>query len=142
MRRGVWIGLGVAGVLVAGLAATSLLNSSPEAPAGGPLAVCGPDPNCARVRAEIAAPPDAVRLAAREALEADGATAIAATDAGWTAEAPIWPFTDDVAVAVEADGAGSVLWVRSASRVGKGDVGVNGRRARRLVGAVQRIAAG
>ena len=138
MRRAAWIGVGVA-VLAGGIALSRLSGSTPEAPTGGPLAACGADPNCARVHVAVAAPPDDVRAAARQALEDDGATDVEATDAGWTAAAPIWPFTDDVQIAVEADGAGSVLWIRSASRVGKSDLGVNTRRARRLVEAVRRL---
>lgn len=136
-----WTGVGVA-TLAAGLIVSAGMGSAPDAPAGGPLAACGPNPNCARVRVTIAAPPETVRAAAREALVETGATAIDATEAGWNAAAPIGPFVDDVAVALEADGAGSVLWIRSASRVGRSDLGVNARRARRLAEATDRIAAG
>jgi uncharacterized protein (DUF1499 family) len=39
-------------------------------------------------------------------------------------------FKDDVTVRVSADGAGSLVDVRSKSRVGKGDLGTNAQRIR------------
>jgi len=48
-------------------------------------------------------------------------------------------FKDDVDVAVRArDDGGSALYVRSASRVGYSDLGVNQRRVERLLRAVDR----
>ncbi len=137
MTRAAWIGAGVAVLLVGGIG-SHLLGSRPEVPAGGPIAPCPGTPNCARVRAFVAAPPEAVRTAVRQALEDDGATDVEETEPGWTAAAPVGPFVDDLEIAVETDGAGSALWIRSAARVGRSDMGVNARRARRLVNAVQR----
>ncbi len=139
MTRAAWIGVGAV-VLVAGAILSRTSGSTPDVPAGGPLEPCGSSPNCARVRAFVGAPPEAVRTAARQALEDDGATDVAETESGWTAAAPIGPFVDGLEIVVEADGAGSALWIRSASRVGRSDLGVNARRARRLVAAVQRAA--
>ena len=51
-----------------------------------------------------------------------------------------WKFKDDVTVQVRpAQPSGSVLWVRSASRVGKGDLGANTRHVMDLVAAVNSI---
>lgn len=47
-------------------------------------------------------------------------------------------FKDDVAVQVEPAPGGSLLHVRSASRVGDGDLGVNRRRVRRFMKALDR----
>jgi uncharacterized protein (DUF1499 family) len=53
----------------------------------------------------------------------------------------IWKFKDDVTVQVRpAQPSGSVLWIRSASRVGKGDLGANTRHVMDLVEAVNSIA--
>lgn len=49
-----------------------------------------------------------------------------------------WVFKDDVNIAVEAQEHGSVLHVRSASRVGGTDFGVNRRRVRRLLSEMDR----
>jgi uncharacterized protein (DUF1499 family) len=48
-----------------------------------------------------------------------------------------WIFKDDVDVAVESDTAGSVLHLRSASRIGHSDLGVNRRRVQRILDAVE-----
>jgi uncharacterized protein (DUF1499 family) len=45
-----------------------------------------------------------------------------------TATVPWWGFKDDVVVTMRAEGAGTMINVRSKSRVGKGDLGVNAER--------------
>jgi hypothetical protein len=53
----------------------------------------------------------------------------------------IWRFKDDVTVQVRpVQPSGSVLWVRSVSRVGKGDLGANTRHVMDLIDAVNAIA--
>lgn len=48
-----------------------------------------------------------------------------------------WIFKDDVSVAIEAQSDSSVLHVRSASRVGESDLGVNRRRVLRFFEALE-----
>lgn len=48
-----------------------------------------------------------------------------------------WIFKDDVDVAVESRSGGSMLHLRSASRVGHNDLGVNRRRAHCILSAVE-----
>jgi uncharacterized protein (DUF1499 family) len=45
---------------------------------------------------------------------------------------PLFHFVDDIAVRVRPDGSGSVVDVRSKSRVGRGDMGANAKRIRKL----------
>jgi len=53
----------------------------------------------------------------------------------------IWKFKDDVIVQIRSgQPSGSVLWVRSASRIGKGDLGANTRHVMDLIDAVNSIA--
>ena len=53
----------------------------------------------------------------------------------------IWKFKDDVTVQVRpAQPSGSLLWIRSASRIGKGDLGANTRHVMDLIEAVNGIA--
>lgn len=149
MRRGVLVGLGVAGVAAVGLSASRALGSRPDEPGyPGPLPTCGDVPNCYRARVRLAADPEAVRAAAFAGVRSHGdwftgrAVRVAPTDDGLAAVFKAGPFRDDVAVAVEAvEGGGSVLHVRSASRVGENDLGVNRRRARRLVDEIRRALA-
>ena len=52
----------------------------------------------------------------------------------------VWSFKDDVTMQVQpGQPSGAVLWVRSASRVGKGDLGANTRHVMDLVEAVNAI---
>lgn len=50
-----------------------------------------------------------------------------------------WNFKDDVSIAIEVHEEGSVLFVKSESRVGKYDLGVNKRRIKRLIKAIRAL---
>lgn len=81
------------------------------------------------------------------AAEAFTAAERAARDLGWTIVAAVpqegrleasdttfwFKFTDDIVVRVRPDGSGSVVDVRSKSRVGRSDVGTNAARIRRFL---------
>ena len=47
-----------------------------------------------------------------------------------------WRFKDDVQIAAEAHEGGSVLFIKSASRTGKSDLGVNKRRVKGIINAL------
>ena len=63
-------------------------------------------------------------------------TAYVPTPGGALASFSVGPFEDDVVIEVEPAPQGSVLWVRSASRSGRSDLGVNARRAARIAAAI------
>lgn len=142
LSRAAWIGLGVAGVAV--LIASAALGSRPEATeADAPVPPCPDSPNCARLRVPVAETPLAVTNAVHQAFSGVGddgglgaPSAFVPTEAGALAAFAVGPFEDDVVIAVEPASRGSVLWVRSAARSGWSDLGVNRRRARRIVEAV------
>jgi len=108
-----------------------------------PLSDCPDTPNCERVARGYEAPPDTLYAAAERALESLGPVTLRRPDssAARRLEAVYRValiFKDDVAVEVAPrEGAGSVLFVRSASRVGYSDLGVNRRRVERLLAAVE-----
>lgn len=139
-RTVVWIGLGVA--VVAGMLASHRLGSRADTNASGPVAPCPDRPNCARVAVALSAPAAVVREAARAALADVGAVDVADDVGLWVGTAPMGPFQDDVAIGVEPTATGSTLWVRSASRVGRSDLGVNARRVAHLVDAVRQRVGG
>jgi uncharacterized protein (DUF1499 family) len=103
-----------------------------------PLPDCPGTPNCEHVSRPFPASPDALFDAAQQALAALGPTTLEVEPAERRAHAVYrvaLVFKDDVVVAVTSDPAtdgGAVLHVRSASRVGHSDLGVNGRRVRRF----------
>ena len=128
------------GLLTVGLKLPSVSNaqSLPE----NPLPPCPDTPNCERTVRPYEIPPDTLFVAAQRALEALGPVTLRLPDSpsGRRAEAVYrvaLVFKDDVDVAVRTrDDGGSVLYVRSASRVGHSDLGVNRRRVHRLLDAV------
>lgn len=97
------------------------------------LPPCPPTPNCVLETHSFPIGADAMLPFAREALQAlkprdqtlDGPILHAVYRIG--------PFLDDVHVAIEATEDGSILHIRSASRVGHSDLGVNARRVRRYL---------
>ena len=54
------------------------------------------------------------------------------------AEFRVFVFIDDFRVSVEATDSGCRVWVRSSSRVGDSDLGVNKRRVNKFFGKIQR----
>ncbi len=131
-------------VLAGGLVASRLLTTDPAAfpPEDGPpnpLPPCPDTPNCVRTTWVYAVGADTLFTAARTALEVTGAEGVVADAAARRLDAVYRAglFRDDVAVLVEPYGEGAALHLRSASRVGYSDLGVNGRRVRRIRDALR-----
>jgi uncharacterized protein (DUF1499 family) len=86
------------------------------------------------VSLRVAAPPERVFAAAEAAARQMGWRVAAAVPGEGrleaTATTPWFGFKDDVVVRVAGDGRGTKVDVRSASRVGRSDLGVNARRIR------------
>jgi uncharacterized protein (DUF1499 family) len=85
---------------------------------------------------EVAAPPDEALAAVKTAFESFGWKIVAVDPAAGTIEATdtsrIFRFVDDIVVRARAHDNGSIIDVRSKSREGKGDLGANAARIRRL----------
>jgi len=81
-------------------------------------------------------PPDAAFAAVKKAVEGFGWKVVAADASTGTIEATdtshIFRFVDDIVVRIRPDGSGSRVDMRSKSRVGRGDLGANAERIRRL----------
>lgn len=140
--------LALAGV---GVAVSRQVGSRPEVDGvDSPLPSCGPYPNCARVSRAVPADAETVRRVAEAAVRTDRdlltghADALSLTEGGLRAVYRIGPFRDDLALEVTAGTSGqSVLHLRSASRVGRSDLGVNRRRVERLAADIlARLGAG
>ncbi|MEZ4234623.1 MAG: DUF1499 domain-containing protein [Myxococcota bacterium] len=134
MRRATW---GVAGLLALGLTVTACPGRAPL-PVAGALAPCPRSPNCVSSQAD---PADPVHYVAPLALVGDPDTAAQrVADAAqrvdgageWRIDGdhvrivfhtPSGLFTDDVDLLVDRPDA--VIQVRSSSRIGYGDMGVN-----------------
>ncbi|MBY0273895.1 DUF1499 domain-containing protein, partial [Candidatus Binatia bacterium] len=97
--------------------------------------------------ARIAAPADqALQRAERVAADMPTWTITQVDGAKGTIEAvsesKVFGFQDDIVIRVRPDGAGSIVDVRSKSRDGKGDMGVNAARIRAYVAALEQSGAG
>ena len=132
----------VTGALLAGLLGVGCSSSSgplPSAAPSNPLPDCPDSPNCERISTDYPVPADRLFARVQTALRDLGPARMRLRPDSLRADAVYrvaWLFKDDVAVAVEATADGSRLHVRSASRVGHSDLGVNRRRVQRLLDAV------
>jgi uncharacterized protein (DUF1499 family) len=103
-----------------------------------PLPACPGTPNCYRASRAFDRPPqalfDAALAAVRElsGLTIGSAAEIERNGLGLHATFKVFVFTDDLDLRVAPHDGGSVLHVRSASRVGHGDLGTNRRRVQAL----------
>lgn len=138
-------GLGLALVLAGGLLVLSRCTTTDPGAFGSddgppnPLPACPDSPNCVRVTwVYDGTDADALFEATRAALEATGAATVNVLADDWQLDAvyDVFVFQDDVAAVVEPTDAGAALHLRSASRVGHSDLGVNGRRVSRIQEAV------
>jgi len=101
-----------------------------------PLPACPDTPKCERVSEDYAASAAALYDAVTQALDALGPVELRVCPERYGAAASYrvgFVFTDEVLVQVTAKDARSVLHVRSASRIGYQDLGVNRRRIERLL---------
>ncbi|MCC5932857.1 MAG: DUF1499 domain-containing protein [Candidatus Cyclonatronum sp.] len=108
----------------------------PSAGPDNPLEACPESPNCVRSTLEVMAEADRILEAARQTLENMGAESIEETEAGGlhaVFRIAVFGFRDDVHLALspQPDG-GTFVHIRSASRTGYSDLGVNSRRVDRF----------
>jgi uncharacterized protein (DUF1499 family) len=111
-----------------------------------PLPPCPNTPNCYRASLRVPLPPaETMTLAKQEVRRLSGFTFGSATeverisDNRLRATFRVLVFTDDLELAVTPDGDGSVIHVRSASRTGRSDLGVNRRRVEALFDAIRTL---
>ena len=110
-----------------------------SAPPDSLLPACPETPNCERTARPYSVDASSLFAAAQRGLDALGPVELQVQPEARRASAVYRVallFKDDVDVAVESSAEGSTLHVRSASRVGHGDLGVNRRRVDRLFRAV------
>jgi uncharacterized protein (DUF1499 family) len=144
MKRPLLAGLAVAAAGVAGGIASAVLGSRPDGVGSdGPRAPCGPSLNCFRSRRPLALAPEQALDTAESVLRGwsdrtGRAISVERTAEGLRAVVQFGPFRDDVTLAVEARGdEASMVYVRSASRLGGSDLGLNRLRGLRLLDAVE-----
>lgn len=118
-----------------------LLAAVAPSASDSPLPPCPDTLNCERTSREYDVSPDSLYVAAQKALESLGPTTLRLHPEERRAEAVYrvaLVFKDDVDLVVEPGDPGSRLFIRSASRVGYSDLGVNRRRVERFFEALHR----
>lgn len=136
--------LAIAGAAVLGFGALGRATTtdrsafpSDEGAPENPFPECPKAPNCVRVTRLYDTDEGRLWDAAREAALSAGR--IESEDVGarkLAASCRVGLFTDDLLLAVEPHKGGAALHLRTASRVGYSDLGVNGRRAREVLASV------
>lgn len=107
---------------------------------GNPLAPCPEFTACQRRSFYYDVPKDSLFMLAKEAVQAMEPEMITIPDdLQLKSVHRVWFFRDDMEVLAAGSGEGSVLHVRSASRFGGWDFGVNSRRIRRLVESLNEL---
>lgn len=104
-------------------------------PASNPLPPCPDSPNCERTTRIYTVDPDMLFEATQSALAQLNPVELTVESANRRSHAVYrvaLVFKDDVDVAVSPHEKGSALHIRSASRIGHNDFGVNERRVRRF----------
>lgn len=107
-----------------------------------PLPACPDTPNCVRSSRLIHSDSTAVMRALKNVLSEEAET-IESDDEGKTIHAvyriPVFGWKDDVNISLQAETSNkTILFIRSASRVGKSDLGVNQRRVKRILRKTER----
>ena len=102
-----------------------------------PLPPCPDSPNCVRSAYEFSADSSTVFSKAEETLEEMGVHSLEwssdSTQINAVFRIPVFGWLDDVDIAIKPSQNRSTLYIRSASRVGYYDLGVNKRRVRKFI---------
>lgn len=102
-----------------------------------PLPACPDSPNCVRTQVVIPVDSTSALLLANQVFEEMNAMTIEVdsrtASINTVFKIPVFGWLDDMNVIVDGDSDQSTIYLRSASRVGYSDLGVNGRRVRRFI---------
>ena len=102
-----------------------------------PLKPCPFSPNCIIVSKSVKRDSQELFADAKNALTGAGAESVNPKSADLKIDAlfriPVFGFNDDITIQIEENDHDSILHIRSASRVGFGDLGVNRRRVQRIL---------
>lgn len=98
-----------------------------------PFDPCPPTPNCHIEYVDVPASIEAVASKLKPVLVQFGAYDLQAVENGFDSAIDIVVFTDDLKIRFFAEGTGTRIWIRSSSRVGHWDLGVNKRRVKSFI---------
>lgn len=147
MQFWLFVGLTVLGIMVLLNLYGPLKGSTPEDFSDenhqikNPLKPCPGAPNCTSTSASYNSPPDELFETVLSVLEKTGAKKVKPNSQELLIKAiyriPIFGFKDDVVVKIDSYNSNSILFIKSASRLGNGDLGVNRRRVSKLLSEIE-----
>jgi uncharacterized protein (DUF1499 family) len=105
-----------------------------------PFEPCPSTPNCHIDFIDIREGVDKGLGLIQQTLKSMGAIKMSVINYEINAEFRVFFFIDDVKIWVEPNADGSRVWIRSSSRVGDSDLGVNKRRVNRFFGKLKQLA--
>ncbi len=112
-----------------------------DAKVNNPLKPCPGSPNCTTASVLFEPSVDKLFEVVLSAIEKSGSEKISANSQELQINAvfriPIFGFKDDVVVKIDSYNSKSILFIKSSSRVGKGDLGVNRRRVSKLLSEIE-----
>jgi uncharacterized protein (DUF1499 family) len=98
-----------------------------------PFDPCPPTPNCHIEYVDVPPSTEVVASKLKTVLVQFGAYDLQADENGYDCAIDVFVFTDDLKIRIFAEGTGTRLWIRSSSRVGQWDLGVNKWRVHSLI---------
>ena len=117
-------------------------EAAPDLLAASPLEACPDTPNCVHEAFVFTLAPTELVPLVMEALDSkqldsaiQGSVDLHRIEAVYNA----WQYKDDVHIAVEPHEKGAILYIRSASREGHWDLGVNNRRVKRILSDLNKL---
>lgn len=106
-----------------------------------PLKPCPASPNCTTASIVHEHPPEILYGVVRSVLENKGAEKITQNSQELQIDVvfriPIFGFKDDVVVKIDSYNSNSILFIKSSSRLGESDLGVNRRRVSKILSEIE-----
>lgn len=106
-----------------------------------PLPECPDSPNCVRISVPFAQPTSRIFFLATQAVEdlqpAEFSSSSEELTVNAVFEIPVFGFRDDLQMKIEGEDRNHVLHIRSASRTGYSDLGVNRRRVQKIIKSIR-----
>lgn len=147
MQFWILVGLFILGILIIIYLYGPLRGSTPsdfndaDIQVSNPLKPCSGSANCTTASVLYKHPPKKLYDIVQSVLEKSGAERIRLNSQELQIEAvfriPMFGFKDDVVVKIDSYNSDSILFIKSLSRVGEGDLGVNRRRVSKLLSEIE-----
>ncbi len=103
-----------------------------------PFKPCPGTPNCYITKIEVKGTMTEAKIATKKVLQSMGTKQLKDVQNGYDAVFQVFIFLDDVTIRFTGSEQTPILWIRSASRVGHSDLGVNKRRVHDILSRIKK----